>query len=191
MEPATLRVPLVQSLRYCLVLAILTSLLISGTTRAQGEEQALPLSNLEVMREIAGEIGARAGQVMPGAQGDTVAVLVRPAETAWYVESSLLQGIRESGYLVVSGEGGRISANFGIAELAVRYSDPRSHGILGETVVDRDVNVTVFATILNNSSNEVVYSEDMTGTRRDTVALSAIRSLENPLIAVTQGEIPG
>jgi hypothetical protein len=142
------------------------------------------------MREIAIEIGSQAGKSLPATANDTVWTIVRPRETAWYIESFLLQGVAENGYKVLSGTDGRLTLDFGLTEIAVRYSDARSDGLFGETIVDREVVVTVSTTMINRISGELLVNRDISGTRRDTVAVSRIKSLENPNITVTQGELP-
>lgn len=172
-----------------LAVAILTFLWGSGAGVAE-DTDAPPLSNLEMMREIAKDLGVKAGELIPGSKGDTISAVVRPAETSWYVEASLLRGLMDCGYLVRTGEGEGLVAHFGIAELGVRYTDARSEGLFGETVVNRHVTVTISTKILYNTTGEVVFQEDLAGGRSDTVALSAIGTLENPNIAVTRGELP-
>jgi hypothetical protein len=135
-------------------------------------------------------LGITAGRTIPGSQGDTVTAVVRPPENAWYIEASLIRGISDCGYLVRVGDGGAIRAEFGLADLGVSYSDARSDGIFGETVVDRVVHVTVSTRILISLTGEVVLDNDLTGNRRDTIAMSMISTLENPNIAVTRGELP-
>ncbi len=161
-----------------------------GIAGEQAGDSSSPPSNLDLMREIAIEIGSQAGKSLPATANDTVWTIVRPRETAWYIESFLLQGVAENGYKVLSGTDGRLTLDFGLTEIAVRYSDARSDGLFGETIVDREVVVTVSTTMINRISGELLVNRDISGTRRDTVAVSRIKSLENPNITVTQGELP-
>jgi hypothetical protein len=147
-------------------------------------------TNLEVMRTLAGRIGERVGEFLTLHQTDTLTVEVKPRETAWYVESSLVAGLGKGKEGLITTTSREATAEFGIGELQVEYTDRRREGILGEEVVNRHIRVTISARVRHRTLGEILPIRDLTESVTDTVKLSAVRFIENPNLPVTRSPVP-
>ena len=156
---------------------------------AGAPEDERPPSNLEVMRTLAERIGTRVGEELRSSATDTVSVNVQPRSIAWYVESSLLKGMRSSGKPLRLTSPDEAMANFALNETTVRYEDARADGFLGSTIADRLVTVRI-SSVVRNPSGILLFGDELTESSRDTIEVSLIQSLENPNIPETRGTPP-
>gem|GEM_PF-1100334 len=149
-----------------------------------------PKTNLAIIRDLTEAIGQRIGYSAGTPVLDTISVTVRPRETSWYVEASLLKGIAGTGRGVRLSSEGTVTALCGVEEIVVSYTDPRAEGLLGATIVDRQVSVTVSSMVVRRASGEILLNEELLEERTDTIELGYVTELENPNIPATQGSLP-
>jgi hypothetical protein len=160
-------------------------------TSIRAQEADEPATNLATMRSLAKQIASRvAGSVRAEGRQDSASVVVHPRETAWYVQASLIEGMEETGLKVKTSGFAPVEVTFGIGDLSVQYLHPRKEGMLGPTIVDRRVSVNVSAIARNETSGDVLFSDDLVETHIDTVEMNQITDLETPTIEVTKGNIP-
>jgi len=160
-----------------------------GADSAHAQTEGGPPSNLSVLRQLAETVGRRAGDPALAQHGDTVTVRLQAREAVWFLEASLLAGLRDHGEPVRAVSEGEPVVTLAPEDIEVRYEDPRSDGLLGSTLVDRIVHLS-FSAVLLDTSGTVRFSDTMTESFRDTVALSLIPTLENPNIPATQASLP-
>lgn len=165
-------------------------LLLAAPGHALAAMTSEPKTNLAVIRDLAEAIGQRIGILTDLPAGDTLSVSVRPSESAWYIQSSLIRGISGSSRPVRSSDKGPVTAECGIEEILVSYSDPRTDGLLGSTIVDREVSVTISTMLIDQVSGTILLNDELLEERTDTIELGDIGTLENPNIPATQGSLP-
>jgi hypothetical protein len=158
---------------------------------AQDQAPQSPVSsNLEVMRTLARRIGTSIGRQMAHTDSTSVEVIVYPPDHAWYIDAALLEGIRDRGVRVTGKSGSDYRVEIGLSNLKVAYSNVRQDGFFGSRVLDRTVVVDVSVKIVPENSAEEVTAREFLEENHDTILVSAIQTVENPAVPVTQGSIP-
>ncbi len=152
-----------------------------------GEE---PATNLAVMQELARVIGRELAARIPGADTVTVAAAFAPDALAWVVDGPIRQALAARPARLVT-----VGAEYGIecsvTALDVRYENSRRGWFLGGREVDRIVGVTLDGTVTDRRSGAVTATAAFSRSSRDTVAVSAIPSLEDAGVPFTHAPLPG
>jgi len=175
-----------QSIHRVIVVLILT---MNAHAQTSDLEEKIE-TNLDLMRELAERIGERVTETILPETSDTLSIVIRPVETAWYIESGLMQGISKGRWTIARSDRRGLSAEFGVRELQVNYSNIRKDGILGSRLVDRTVTVTMSVRVTDERSGVIRLLQDFSESRTGMVRVDAIRELENPNIKITQGALP-
>lgn len=161
----------------------------TGTIRSQDESDEIRVrTNLESFGFLAQQIGEQAGREYSDLE--PLAVTVLPRESAWYVETRLLQGLQAAGVAISSLSASTHSAEFGLAGLSIRYDNNRTDGIFGPRLVDRIAEVKMIGKIEDRASGRILYRGEFERSVRDTIPIALIRLLENPAIPATRAQLP-
>ncbi len=167
---------------------LLASALAAPFGRAATAEEEPP-SNLAVMQELARGIGRELASRIPGEDTVTVAAVFAPDALAWVVQGPIRQALTaHPARLVVSGAQYGIECS--VTSLSVRYENSRRGWFLGGREVDRVVDVTLDGTVTDRRSGGVLSTGTFARKSRDTVAVSAIPSLEDAGVPFTHAPLP-
>ncbi|MBI4534802.1 MAG: hypothetical protein HY708_00900 [Ignavibacteriae bacterium] len=160
-----------------------------GICSAQNDsDEQVPETNLEIIRTLARQVGIRISRTIP--QDDSVRIVVMPRESAWYVETPLLQALREKGILVTGSSSAPLNAEFGFGEARVEYSNLRRDGFLGTKLLDRKVTLFLSARAVDLRTGSILTASDFEESKIDTIALSDLTVVENPNLPITRGVLP-
>ena len=161
--------------------------MVSSSVAEEESAQRMP-SNLEVIQKLSFQIGDSLAGML--GEGDSVRVLVRPVESAWYVEGPLLRAFAEHGrFPTLSLSAGR-EVDIGLLTAKVEYANVRGHGFFAQRVLDRTVRVEFTGKIVDTRSGTIVVNRDFAGSARDTVEFSELERLESAGIPGTHGVVP-
>lgn len=149
---------------------------------------ARPLTNLELIQNLSAQVGDTLASVISG--GDSVLLVVRPAESAWFVEGSVLQALSRKGCIPTASLSATYDIELGLQSAEVRYANVRRKSFFGSRVLDRSVLVHYAAKIVNKKSGAIVLTGSITRSSDDVVEASAVGDLENAGIPATHGVLP-
>lgn len=165
------------------------SLLIVASAVSSQEMEKTP-TNLEVIRLLAKQIAVEA---IKQAQLDThgnVDLSVFPKETAWYVESSVGEGLQSMGFVVRQDTAAPLAVAFSLNNARIEYSNVRKDGLFGSKLVDRKIEIELTGKFTDRKSGSVVWDSGREQSVVDTIELSELSRVENPTIAITRGTLP-
>lgn len=165
------------------------SLLIVASAVFSQEMEKTP-TNLEVIRLLAKQIAVEA---IKQAQLDThgnVDLSVFPKETAWYVESSVGEGLQSMGFVVRQDTAAPLAVAFSLNNARIEYSNVRKDGLFGSKLVDRKIEIELTGKFTDRKSGSVVWDSGREQSVVDTIELSELSRVENPTIAITRGTLP-
>jgi len=155
----------------------------------QEEESASRVqTNLEILQNLSHQIGDSVSVLVN--QGDSVRVIVRPPESAWYVEGSVRKAFSEKGRFPTQSFTARSDAELGLVKAQVEYTNVRRAGLFAAKIVDRSVNVEFLVKVVDNKTGEILVSKTFVQSASDVVEMSDVESLENSGIPATHGVIP-
>lgn len=157
--------------------------------KAQDSSSARPASNLDLYRTLAEEIATEVGQLIT--EQDSVTIDVRPKESAWYVEGSIMAGFRNAGLHHTESSTSRYAAEFGLTSLRVRYEDVRRDGLFGDRIVDRNIHVQLATKVSDRHTGRIIALGERERQFHDTIELSSLQLVENPNLPITRGTVPG
>jgi hypothetical protein len=159
---------------------------------AQEEVRESPvLTNLEVMRTLAGRVGAYVGGTLAAGDSSSVTVTILPKESGWYIEGAFLAELAKKGLHTTSTAPGRYAANIGISDARVEYSDIRRESFLGPKTLNRKVYLQLSAKVTDQPAGTLILAKEFQEVSLDTIRLSDIERVESPHLPVTRGKIPG
>ncbi len=157
-------------------------------------DQNAPVTNLQVMQSLVGEI---TGEILErsGIGGrDTIGLSMYLSADSWITEHAIESRLRAAGNSVVVQPASRPQAPYQLtvdaAELHVRYDDAFRRGIFGTRMVRRTVSVGLSARCVRASTGEVMFGGPVDRMRADTVSIDDISTLELAGAAATHGEVP-
>lgn len=166
------------------------SLLIAAVPVFSQEMKETP-TNLDVIRSLAKQISVDAvRQTQMDTPGGNVDLSVVPKETAWYVESSVGEGLQSLGFVVRQDTAVPLAAEFGLSNARVEYSNVRKDGLFGSKVVDRKIEIQLTSKFTDRKTGSVLWASEKAQSVVDTIELSEINRVENPTIAITRGTLP-
>lgn len=184
----------ITSSEFSLLPFVLAVSIFSGISKAgfaqDKEAEGSPPTNVEIVRMLSEKIGAVAGRMLAGPDSTTVKLSVYPRELAWYIDGGLTKGLSQQGCQVVASETARHSAEFGLIDIDIEYSNIGSHGLLGPRVVNRRITETLSAKLIDQRSGVVISSRDMREEASDSIELSQIDRVESPYLPLLRGALP-
>jgi hypothetical protein len=149
-----------------------------------------PRKNLKILQDLSAEIG----QAIMSTEGlpdtGTFSLQVLPREEAYFLDRPLSAVLEQRGLRRLDGPAANLVVECGVENMRVQYSDTRSEGFFGPTVVDRDVALTLQAVVTDRSTHRVLLSRALSASVHDTIDVSDVRLLEDDNIPVTQGSVP-
>lgn len=168
---------------------VLFFLLASSFAWAQEQEEQ-PATNLDIFRLLAGKIAERTLREAAVGAGEKLHLSVLPKESAWYIEGGIYDYLRSAKFSAGSDSAATLDVEFGMSDARVHYANPRRDGFFGPRVVDRTVQLRLAAKVVNRQTGALVLASDLMETRTDTLAVSDVASVENPVVKATQGTLP-
>ena len=176
-------------LRYSLLgLALLVALVCSAAAQEEESTQHIP-SNLDVIQKLGLQIGDSLAESLRGI--DSVQVFVRPIESAWYFEGTMLKALSAHGKVPNQSPSSGGELDVGLLVAKVEYSDVGRHGIFAERMFGRTVSVECSGKVVDRRSGAILLNRNLAGSASDTIDASVIEKLENPGIPATHGVVPG
>lgn len=155
---------------------------------SQEEDSIRRPTNLELIQKLSGQVGDTLASL--AGQGDSVRLAIYPAESAWYVEGSVLQAIRKSGRIPTESPSSPYGIELGLEKVEVNYADIRRRGMFGPKVLDRSILVEYAAKVVNRKAGTILLTRNISRSFDDVVEASEIAELENPSVPATQGKLP-
>jgi hypothetical protein len=154
------------------------------------EEELAPrvLTNLEIFQKLSYQVGDSVAVFLN--QGDSVRVIVRPIESAWYVEGVIRQVFSEKGHFPVQSSTARNEVELGLVKAQVEYANVRRAGPFSSKIVDRTLSVEFLVKVVDNRSGEILVSTTFVKSAIDVVEMSDVERLENSGIPATHGVLP-
>ena len=171
------------------VCAMAALLCVSFNARG-GEQSEPPATNLALIRSLALRVGETVGAAVAGRDSVSIGVTVLPKESAWYVESAVLQGLAKCPFLFSEGRGGVLVAEFGIGSAGVEYTDIRRDGFFGTKLIDRKVTLMISAKVVDSRSGTILLAKDYQEETQDTIPVDAVADVESPHLPLTRGAVP-
>lgn len=165
------------------------SLLIVAAPVFSQEMKGTP-TNLDVIRSLAKQIAVDAVRQTKIDTSGNVDLSVFPKETAWYVESSVGEGLQSLGFGVRQDTAAPLAAAFSLSDAWVEYSNVRKDGLFGSKLVDRKVGIQLTSKFTDRKTGSILWASGKTQSAVDTIELSEINRVENPTIAFTRGTLP-
>lgn len=148
-------------------------------------------TNLQMFQSLAARIGDLAVSTIPVSDAKSVAIEVTPHESAWTIEHELNAAFRGRGFTLLGYPGdSAVTAEFGVADARVIYTNPRRDGFLGQRAVDRRVRLTLRGKIVDRRTGALLSMREWTEERVDLIGVSQIESLETPGLSMTKGSVP-
>jgi len=160
----------------------------SGISQKVGD--APPSTNLDVARELAGELASQIGDLLVQQDSGSVLLSVYPKESAWYVEDAIRRGLAEHRLHVIALGQASYIAEFGLRAFRVEYSDIRRVGWFGSKIMNRRVTLQLTTRVVDTQSGAIIGPSELTGERVDTIAVSDLGMVENPNLPATRGRLP-
>ena len=145
-------------------------------------------TNLEILQKLSRYVGDSVAVLL--SKGDSVRVIVRPLESAWYVEGVVRQAFIERGLIPTQSSSARNEVELGLLRANVEYANVRRRGLFSAKVLDRTLNVEFFAKVVDNKSGEIHASRTFVQNATDIVEASDVTELENAGIPATHGVMP-
>lgn len=145
------------------------------------------LSNLVVIQHLSRQIADSLAKYANA--GDSVQLTVRPAESTWYLESSLQKGLINAGRFPTQSPSAPVAMDVGLLDARVSYSQPHRQGVFGAKELARTVTVQFTIKVIDKVSGMQTL-DDMQRSATDTVTFSDIELLETPGIPATKGSVP-
>ncbi|MEW6510699.1 MAG: hypothetical protein AB1428_07025 [Bacteroidota bacterium] len=155
----------------------------------QDSDQAVA-SNLEVYQSLAAEIADSLAVPPAGEGGRNVHVAVSPSEARWFLEEPVRRRFLARGWRVHPADTAEYRADVGVLQMRVTYANVRRPGLFSARVADRTVRMVAFVRLASIKAGAVLAEGEKVASRMDTVDVALIESLENPMVAVTQGKMP-
>jgi hypothetical protein len=156
---------------------------------AQEEESASRVqTNLEVFQKLSHQVGDSVAFLLN--QGDSVRLIVRPIESAWYVEGVIWQVFSQRGVFPTQSSTARNEVELGLVRAQVEYVSVRRAGLFSSKIVDRKVNVEFLVKVVDDRLGQILVSRTFVNSALDVVEVSDIERLENSGIPATHGVLP-
>ena len=165
--------------------------LLIGIVQIGLAQPDVPTTNMRAYQFLAGKIGDSLNAQLPAGDTSRVLLSVKPEGTAWLVQGSIGDVLQQSGHKVVVNLPAVYQADLGIVEMHVGYVDVRTDGMFGGKLVDREVVLNMETRLIDQRSGVVMLSRQFRQELHDTVSLSAVQTLEDANVPVTQGTVPG
>ncbi|MBX2992213.1 MAG: hypothetical protein KF749_13750 [Bacteroidetes bacterium] len=174
-----------------MILLVLIAVVAVCTVRAQeGSDEEKLLTNLDVVRNLAGNIAGRVLRDADLRDVTEIEISVLPKESSWYIEGSILENLKNSSINPSVSEAAPLLFEFGLSDVSVEYSGVRRDWLFGARMVDRTVRLRLAARIVDRRSGSIVLTDEFADSKTDTIGLSEIRFVENPTIPITKGKLP-
>jgi hypothetical protein len=154
------------------------------------EEDARPHTNLRIMRMLAATVGERAVTGLAGSDTGSVRVEIRPDDYGWFMEPNIGNSLMVAGWRPTLSSTTAYLAQFGVDQILVEYYNIRKDGIFGTKIMDRQISMLVNARVVENSTGEILWSDDLLEQHRDTIEYAALPGIETPGVPLTKGELP-
>ena len=148
------------------------------------------MTNLDVMRELAGEIAVRAIKEAELKGVTDLEISVVPKEASWYIEGSIHESLAPLSMKTRTDTLSPLMVEFGISEARVEYSNVRKDWLFGSRMIDRTVHLRLATKILERRTGAVKLLTEYDTSRTDTIGLSEVIAVENPAIPMTKGRQP-
>lgn len=178
------------SSRTLVPVCVFIALFCASLEARSGENEEPPVSNLDLIRALALRVGEEVGAAIHGTDSLSVGVTVFPRESAWYVESAVLQGLEGYPLKVTSGGADSLRAEFGIGGMGVVYTDIRRDGLFGTKLVDRKIDLLLSVKVVDVRSGVILLAREYARDTSDTIRLDQVAEVESPLLPVTRGKVP-
>lgn len=172
---------------FCVVPVLV--LLVVMVARAE-EEATPPRPTLRILQEMMSSAADSLFGCIPDPSGQTVMATVLPPKTSWYLEQPVIDVLRARALLPSQSADAAYSAELGVTRSGVLYQNPRRTWFLGSQIVDRSVQLSVWAKLIRTKTGEVLVAHEFTRGFTDTVAVADLDALETPGIPATRGVIP-
>ncbi|MBM2839664.1 MAG: hypothetical protein HW412_192 [Bacteroidetes bacterium] len=169
------------------VVAATVLALSTGELIAQ-EDDPEPATNLELIQKLSREVAdSLRTYVRPG---DSVSVVVRPMETAWYVSGVIVQAMTDGGRIVTQSVSAPFEIEVGLLSAQVMYANTRRKAFFGSRILDRIVSVEFNAKVVDKRTGTILFNDNIIKSVADIVNVSDVDKLENAGIPATRGVLP-
>jgi hypothetical protein len=152
--------------------------------------ERIPLSNLDVTRLLAQRIGSAIAFKIPHVDSSSVLLSVFPRESAWLIDQALFSGFVQQGLHVVASGQTQFTADIGLTDTKIEYTNLRRDGWFGHKIMDRRVSLLLSTKVVSASSGSIITSSDVREQHCDTIAVSDLSNIENPTLPLTRGVLP-
>jgi hypothetical protein len=170
--------------------SLLVGLMLAAVRPGMAQPEATT-TNMRAYQLLAGRIGDSLNAEIPARDTSRVFLSVKPEASAWLVQGDISEAIRKGGHTVVVAMPAAFQADLGILDMRVSYRNPRTEGMFTGKVVDREVALSIEARLVDQRSGVVTLTREFREALRDTVSISAVPTLEDMNVPVTQGTLPG
>jgi hypothetical protein len=174
-----------------LVAALACGATARGVPAPAGDEDGTkPLPTIEILEELAGEIGR---EVLPSIPGDTAAAVVldiEPTENTWFVAAGLTKGLIPRRVVREPGTGAALAVAAGIRSMGVAYENVRREGLFGDRELTRTVFMEADISVVDRTSGEILHRAAVRRSRQDDVLVEDIPRLEEPGLKWTTANVP-
>jgi hypothetical protein len=167
---------------------IIALVLVTGSLVAQDETSTPLATNLELLQKLSRAVGDSVAAYLH--QNDSVHVIVRSSESAWYVEGVILQAFDQSGRVPVQLAAAPYEVEFGLTGIKTEYANVRRSGLFGAKLLDRMVRVEFLTKIVDRRQGVVLLNRTFVQSASDVIEASDVERLENPIIPATRGVLP-
>jgi hypothetical protein len=165
----------------------------NGSARGEDRSNAPVKTNLEVFQTEFASLAAELLQREGAGLERNLVVNVRSPDTCWLARNTIVEALKKLNYTVYlpspGSEGRGASIDIGIVETKVRYGKTFRESFLGGRKTERTISTIVSASV-RNVQNEILFAGGVSREYKDTVNVSDVSDLENPLISCTHGEPP-
>jgi hypothetical protein len=181
----------VQRFRYAVLMFVLFTLTVglAPGLRCQEAEETVS-TNLGLYQQLAACIADSIAAQDSGMTRSSVRVMIAPSDVRWFLQDAVDGSFRTRGWHVDLSDTAMHIAEIGILQMQVRYGEVRREGFLGERMTDRSVRMVAHTRLYSPRSGVVLSTGDVTAHHEDTVAVSLLGTIENPLIPMTKGYLP-
>ncbi|HCV42615.1 MAG TPA: hypothetical protein DGH68_03955 [Bacteroidetes bacterium] len=171
------------SVCYICVLLFSTSMVFT-----QDEERLPQATNLEIIQMLGRQVGDSVVSVLNS--GDSVRVMVRPSQTAWFVRGVIMQAVEGGGCIPTESLSSPVEMDIGLMSANVEYTNIRRTGLFGGKIIDRLVRVSFAANVVDKRTGMVLLNGNLTRSSSDVIEVSEVSRIENPGIPETRGVLP-
>ena len=157
---------------------------------ADGENGAAPLPTIEILEELAVDVGRELSGSLPADTAVVIVLDIQPEENVWFVEAGMTEGLAPRHVVREPGTHAALTVAVGIRSMGVAYENVRRDGLFGGRQVTRTVFMEVALSVSDRTTGEVVHRSNVTRSREDDVPVDDLARLEEPGLPWTTSRVP-